>query len=122
MATHTYDVTHPIGRVRLLLNDVAAPWVFTDAEVAAFLEMARGSHPKRAAALAIDANATNEALASKVLKTPNVETDGAKVADALRKHAAVLRDDADRDDEESDDGAYFDVVAMNPVTSCSVWP
>lgn len=123
MATHSYDVTQPIGRVRLLLNDVGEPWVFSDAEIAAFLELARGANPKRAAALAIDANASNEALASKVLKTPNVQTDGAKVADALRKHAALLRDDADRDDEESDDGAYFDVVAMNPVSDClRVWP
>lgn len=115
MSTHSYDVTQPIGRVRLLLNDVGEPWVFSDAEVAAFLEMARSANPKRAAALAIDANASNEVLASKVLRTPNLQTDGAKAADALRKHAALLREEANEDDDQSDDGAFFEVIAMNPV-------
>jgi hypothetical protein len=83
----TYDVTTPRGQVRLLLNDVdAATAVFQDAEIDAFLAL-EGASVKLAAAQAIDTNATNEALASKVIKDHQQQTDGAKVADAMRKHA-----------------------------------
>ncbi|NGZ99627.1 hypothetical protein G5V59_02520 [Nocardioides sp. W3-2-3] len=63
---------------------------------------------KRAAAQAIDSQATNEALALKVLKDHQVTTDGAKLADAMRRHAAALREQA-RDDEDNA-GFYVDVV------------
>jgi len=114
-APYTYDLATPVGQVRLLLNDIptgAAPQtaVFTDAEVAAFLTLERGS-VKRAAAQAIDTNATNEALASKVLRTQDLQTDGAKLATAMREHAAALRTQADADDE--DDGFYFGVVSLD---------
>lgn len=105
------DVTTPIGQVRLLLNDVAEPYVFDDPEIAAFLEL-EGHSVKRAAAQAIDTNATNEVLASKVLKTPNVTTDGAKAADAMRKHADRLRDQADKADDAADEG-YFEIIPLN---------
>jgi hypothetical protein len=83
------DFTTDIGKVRLLLNDVdEATSVFEDAEIQAFLDLEGGS-VKLAAAQAIDTNATNEALASKVIKDHQLSTDGAKVADAMRKHAAV---------------------------------
>lgn len=110
---YTYDLTTPVGQVRLLLNDIPdgspATAVFTDVEVSAFLTLARGSSVKRAAALAIDANATNEALASKVLRTQDVQTDGAKLAAAMREHADRLRGEADADDEDGD-GFFFGVV------------
>jgi hypothetical protein len=83
---NTYDVTTDAGKVRLLLNDVADPWVFNDAEIDAFLAL-EGDVVKLAAAQAIDVNATNEALASKVIRTQDLTTDGAKLADAMRKHA-----------------------------------
>lgn len=111
-----YDVTTPIGRVRLLLNDVSEPYVFTDPEIAAFLELEDDS-VKRAAAQAIDTNATNEALASKVLRTQDLATDGAKVADAMRKHADRLREQADKADDDADEG-YFEIVAFDP----DPWP
>lgn len=97
-----YDPSSDPGKVRLLLNDVddAAP-IFTDAEIAAFLELE--PRVRRAAALAIDTNASNEALASKVIRSQDLSTDGAKVADALRKHAAALRArDQELQDEEAD--------------------
>lgn len=107
---NTYDVTQVSGRVRLLLNDVSAPWVFSDEEINAFLEL-EGQNVKRAAAQAIDTNADNEALASKVLTdTDGKATDGAKLADALRKRAATLRAQADREVDLSDDGAFFEMV------------
>ena len=63
--TYTFVPTDDVGKVRLLINDVAAPWVFSDEEISAFLALEGGS-VKRAAAQAIDTNADNEALASKV--------------------------------------------------------
>ncbi|GAW54740.1 hypothetical protein [Nocardioides sp. PD653] len=115
--TFTYDVSTPAGQVRLLLNDIPAAEgaqgtaVFSDAEIDAFLTLERSS-VKRAAAQAIDTNATNEALASKVLRTQDLSTDGAKVADAMRKHAAALRAQADQDDEADDAG--FVLVSVVP--------
>lgn len=107
------DFTSSVGRVRLLLNDVTeSDFVFSNAEIEAFLAI-EGNSVKRAAAQAIDTNATNEALASKVIKDHQLSTDGAKVAEAMRKHAAALRAQADRDDVESDDGAFFEVVSTN---------
>lgn len=102
------DYSSPIGLVRLLLNDVDEDNpVFSDQEITALLTLEHDS-VKRAAAQAIDSQATNEALALKVLKDHQVTTDGAKLADAMRKHAAALREQA-RDDED-DDGFYVDVI------------
>lgn len=106
------DYTTDAGMVRLLLNDVYEDaLVFTDDEIAAFLAMEGGS-VKRAAAQAIDTNADNEALASKVLRTQDLQTDGAKVADSLRKRAAELRRQADVADEDGD-GFYFGIVDLD---------
>lgn len=86
-----YAPNSDAGMVRLLINDVdPADPVFTDPEIAAFL-LLEGGAVKLAAAQAIDTIADNEALASKVLKSQDVQTDGAKLADALHKRAADLR-------------------------------
>ena len=109
-----YDPTTDSGMVRLLLNDVDdAARVFTDVEIDAFLTL-EGGNVKRAAAQAIDTNATNEALASKVLRTQDLSTDGAKVAEAMRKHADRLRAQADADDANSDEGAWFSIEPTGP--------
>lgn len=106
----SYDPTGDAGKVRLLLNDVSqTTQVFTDAEITAFLDL-EGGNVKRAAAQAIDTNASNEALASKVLRTQDLQTDGAKLADAMREHAAALRAQADREDDLSDDAAFFEII------------
>jgi hypothetical protein len=110
MPTTSYDVATDVGKVRLLLSDIAAPWVFTNEEIQALLDMEHGSI-KRATAQAIDTNATNQALASKVLKDHQITTDGAKLADAMRKHAAALRAQA-REEDEDGDGFYFGVVDL----------
>lgn len=113
------DYSSPVWLVRVLVNDVdeGAPdgFVFTDDEITAYLALERGN-VKRAAAQAIDTIADNEALASKVLKDHQLSTDGAKVADSLRKRAAALRAQADRDDDESDDGVFFEFIPMNSPT------
>ncbi len=106
------DFTTDVGRVRLLLNDVdEANLVFTSAEITAFLAI-EGGNVKLAAAQAIDTNASNEALASKVLKDHQISTDGAKVADALRKHAASLREQV----LVNDDDGYFEVIDFTTTT------
>jgi len=111
-AEATYDVTTDVGKVRLLLNDIADPWVFTDTEVQAFLDLEHGSI-KLAAAQAIDANATNQALASKVIRDHELTTDGAKLADAMRRHADALRAQVALELEDSEDGFFFGVVSLD---------
>lgn len=108
-----YDFTTPGGQVRLLLNDTreAAP-VFSDAEVDAFLTLEGGS-VKRAAAQALDVIADDEALTSKVIRTQDLSTDGAKVAESLRKRAVSLRAQAG-DDADDEAGVFFDIVPVHP--------
>ena len=122
--SNNYNPTTDAGLVRLLLNDVSAPWIFSDGEITAFLTL-EGDNVKRAAAQAIDTNADNEALASKVLRSQDLQTDGAKLADSLRKRAASLRAQADAD-EESGDSFYFDVVELespnDPELTGRQWP
>ena len=104
------DFGSDVGKVRLLLNDVDEDnQVFPDDQIQAFLDLERSS-VKRAAAQAIDSQATNEALALKVLKDHQVQTDGAKLADAMRRHADSLRKQAREDEDADDDGYFFDVV------------
>lgn len=88
-----YDVTTPAGRVRLLINDTAAVPVFADTDIAAFLEL-EGGNVKLAAAQALDTIADDEALTSKVIRTQDLGTDGAKVAQILRERAQNLRSEA----------------------------
>lgn len=102
-----YDPTSDTGKVRLLLNDVDdARQVFTDVEIQAFLDIEQGS-VKRAAAQAIDTNADNELLASKVLKTQDLQTDGSKLAAAMHQRADSLRAQADADEQAE---GYFEIV------------
>lgn len=103
------DYTTDEGQVRLLINDVDDTRVFTDGEIAAFLAMEDG-HVKRAAAQALDTIADNEALVGKAIRTQDLATDGAKVADSLRKRAAELRRQADNDEDNADDGAFFEFI------------
>lgn len=99
--------------VRLLLNDVdTAKQVFTDTDLDDFLTL-EGGVVKLAAAQAIDTNASNEALASKVLRSKDWQTDGAKLADALRKHAQALRDQHYREVDDAD-GGWFEIVETGP--------
>lgn len=98
-----------IRQVRLLLNDVdPARRIFEDQDIEDFLTLESG-HVKLAAAQAIDTNATNEVLASKVLRSQDWQTDGAKIADAMRGHADRLRQQHADSLDEADDG-FFQIV------------
>lgn len=118
------DYTTPIGRVRLLIADVSedtSKQLLTDSMVTGYLanEGAPTTDPsswhiRRAAAAALDAIATSEALVSKVIRTQDLSTDGAKLAAELRAQAAAMRARADADEEAADDGSYMGVVEFSP--------
>lgn len=111
MSSFTYDPSNPtdIETIRLLLNDIdpASP-VFQDEELQIFLTL-EGGHVKLAAAQAIDANASNEALASKVLRTQDLQTDGAKLAQVLHAHAEQLRNQHANAVADADAG-FFEII------------
>lgn len=121
------ESTTDVATVRLLINDIdEASYLFSDDEVLTFLTL-EGNIVKLAAAQAIDTIADNEALVSKVIKDRNLSTDGPKVADSLRKRAAVLRAQAAADADASDDGAFFEIGAFNgpasgPELTGTSWP
>lgn len=105
----TYDPTTPAGQVRLLINDTTSDPAFSDDEITGFLALEAGV-VKLAAAQAIDVIADDEALTSKVITSQDAGTDGAKVADALRKRAAALRAQVVLELSESDDGGFFEII------------
>lgn len=120
------NFTQAAGQVRLLISDVDEDnQVLADPVIAGYLAR-YGTEPtgpvvprgpiSRASADALDAIATSEALVSKVIRTGDgVNTDGAKVADALRKHAASLRARAAEEDvEDGLTGGYFGVAEFVP--------
>lgn len=99
------DYSSLIRQVRLLMADVGSVQYLDDDQVNGYLAL-NGDNVRRAAADALDAVATSEALVSKVIKTQDLATDGVKVADSLRAHADRLRGLADADDDRD----VFDVV------------
>lgn len=110
-----------IPEVRVLIPDLdSSNRIFTDAEITRFLSVAKNSD-LRAAAFAVDAVATNEALLLKKLTTDDFHVDGPAAADALRKHAAALRAEADRQDGINESG--FDLVfALSPFCTPEATP
>ncbi len=114
-STVTLDPTTDIGLVRLLISDTDPTAIlFTDAEITAFLTLEGGT--KRAASQALDTLASNEVMVSKVIKTLDLATDGAKVAAELRARAAVLRSQADATDTTAagDDTWGLEIVDFDP--------
>ncbi len=123
--------TEARGQVRLLVSDVnEANFILTDEMVdgylarygvSAFDPVTPRAPINRAAADALDAIASSEALVSKVMQTVDgLQTDGAKVANSLRTRADSLRRQADREEEQTADGAqdaYFGVASFTPYVS-----
>jgi hypothetical protein len=111
----TYDPTTNAGRVRLLIPDRSATeYVFEDDEIAALLA-AEGENVKRAAALGLETIASDQALTLKVIRLLDLQTDGAKVSEALLARAERLRSQADAE-EAAEDGGAFDWAEMTPTT------
>lgn len=114
------DYGTAVAQVRLLIADLGGDPTFTDEQLAGFLALngatdsaATPAQVRRAAADALDAIATSEALVSKVIRTQDLTTDGAKLADALRKQAATLRAQADAEDAD-DEGGFLDAAEFHP--------
>lgn len=118
------DYSTDVGKVRALIPDVeqvdynddgTATYLFEDAHLTALLDNHAGRVGAvfRAAADAVDALATSEAYISKVIRTEDLQTDGAKVANALILRAQQLRRQADQAEEE-DAGSAFDIVPFQP--------
>lgn len=106
----TYDPATLAGQVRLLINDVSGDPAFGDESIVAFLTL-EGNNVKRAAAQALDVIADDEALVGKVISVEGASTNGAAVADSLRKRSASLREQALYDAGlGEDDGGVFDII------------
>lgn len=99
--------------IRLLVTDINRDHpVFEDEELDAFIALV-GDSAYLAAAEALDTIAVDEVLTSKVLRTQDLSTDGAKVAESLRARAAGLRRRAAELDE---DEGFFDVVTSGSLS------
>ena len=120
------DVTTPVGQVRLLIADMSedtARQILTNNMIEGYLAVSGAAQPyedvpswsvRRAAASALDAIATSETLVSKVIRTQDLSTDGAKVGAELRAQAKALRDQAQIDEDASYDDDSFAVLEFNP--------
>lgn len=100
-----------IGTVRLLITDVAtveADQLFTDEQVAAFVDLNAGA-VRLAAADALEAIAVSEVLVSKKIRTQTLSTDGPAVAAELRALAARQRA-LHAEAVAAEDEGFFDVV------------
>lgn len=99
-----YDAS-AIRQFRLLITDPDGD-MFTAEQVTDFLDLAAGN-VKRAAARALLVIAASEVLISKKIRTQDLSTDGPAVAEALRKLAKDLLDEADAEDEELGTDFYY---------------
>lgn len=97
----TYDISTPLGQVRLLCTDkdITLP-IFEDDELDFFLTLNEGSI-RLAAAQALDTIASTEVLLEKKMRTLDTESDGTAVAKSLQALAAELR----RQENEGDGNA-----------------
>ena len=95
-----------IPEVRTLIPDLdTADPIFTDAEITIYLGLFK-LNSLRAAGAAILAVANNEALFKK-MHTDDLGVDGPAGADALRKNAALLFEEADRQDATLADESFI---------------
>lgn len=123
MANDIYppDYETDVGRVRMLISDTeqydydqdnTLRYRLPDGQITAYLEMADGKL-FAAAASALFGIANNEALVSKVIKTEDLQTDGAKLSDALR---LMARDMLNRQNAEDDKQASKDAFVYIPMS------
>lgn len=107
--TFSYDLTTDVGKIRLLIPDrTTATAFFEDDELTAMLTLE--GDVRRAAALALETMASDEAYVQKVIKVLDLQTNGAATAKELRERAAALRAQAAEAELASDPG--FDVAEM----------
>ena len=106
----TYDLSTSIGQVRLLATDSDANNIlFQDDEIDVFLSL-EGANVRRAAALALETTARQEALLLKKIESLDLKTDGPALAKELREQAKVLR--AQAEEVDAGEGGLFDVAEL----------
>lgn len=111
--TFIYDPTTDVGKVRMLIPDrVEENAVFSDEEIAAYLEM-NESNVRRAAAEALETIASDEAMTLKVISTLDLTTNGASTSAAILERAKILRQQAAEADA-GEEGGMFDYAEMTP--------
>lgn len=102
----------PIEQMRVLIPDneevFDGDYLFTDDELDTYLTISSGN-VLRAAAWAMIALGNSEAMISKVIRTQDLSTNGAVLADSYRRNAQVLLDRADAEDKKAD-SFYMDIV------------
>lgn len=124
------DPESDVGLCRVLIPDAEqhkdpqfpaepATYMYEDWQLTAFLKLNAGK-VKAAAADAIDALATNEAMVSKKIRTEDLQTDGPAVANAMRLHATALRAAQRREDDDADALDSFQVVDY--ISLPTPWP
>lgn len=106
------DYTTPVGQTRLLIPDTdETRLTFTDEQVAAFLVMA-SDNPLRAAAQALQTVASDTAMTVAWVRDHDLQIDGPRMAEELRKSAEALYQRAADEDARlaSED---FDIVSYS---------
>ena len=108
------DFSSTIGRIRALIPDVEQvdyadtgepEYMFSDTHLEGLYAISTGDGPARiyrAAASALRALAVSEGLIQKVIRTEDLQTDGAKLASALLAGARQLEDRATVAEEEAE--------------------
>lgn len=115
----TPDFTTPVWQVRALIPDIEKvpnpnrpysdpEYLFSDEHLQALLDLNNGS-VRLAAADACEALGTSEGFIAKVIKTEDLQTDGAKLMAQFLARARQLRLRADRE-EALDDVDGFDII------------
>jgi hypothetical protein len=126
------DYTTPVGQVRLLIPDMDTDdgtantlYLFSDIAIDGMLALYNDSIRRTAAAL-IDTVANDEALTYKITRTDDLSVNGTAVADALRKRAQTLRDEADQFEDVADGFQMVYPFASDewvvPETTTVPWP
>lgn len=108
----TYNLDNDVGKVRLIIQDGASSEssiqnaaIYQDDDIQAFLDLEGGAR-KLAAAQALDAMASSEAMVMKRITLLALKTDGPATAAELRKHAQMLRDQYAAG--QTEEGGLFD--------------
>lgn len=112
--TSDYELDLEVGLVTFLVApDAAAAIVMTyrhallsDQNLADLSDLY--TNVRRASAAALDTMASSEAIVQKKIRLLDLTTDGPAVAKALRDHAALLREQADVEEQALDGG--FDIA------------
>lgn len=102
-----------VAQVRVLVGDTeteeSGNQYLSDTDYTTLLDLAGGS-AFLTASLALDTIASQQTLILKVIKREDldIQTDGAKVADSLRKHAKSLREIEKEENPNFDFASYVD--------------